>query len=215
MCLVLAACSTAAGVPNQPNSPSAEKVAFRAGDLLPVGELRLNFQWRQRVVARFGSEERSFAAVLSKEEGVLQLLGLGPMGQVGFVLRMHSATPGAELEVKFENHSPLHLPFDPRFILLDVQRVFYPWLPEKNASTTSVSGEVKGLLITESWQNGRLKKRRFSRPPDSISAGGQGLDVHISYEGWQESAEAPATVRLQNRTMGYVLEIETLDQQAL
>ena len=60
---------------------------------------------------------RSEEAALEKRAGTLMLVGLGPMSRPGFVIR----ATDAGLDVT--NHTGRDLPFDPAYILADVQRV--------------------------------------------------------------------------------------------
>ena len=213
--LVLA-CSPPA--PVAPDGPATYR-----GVLLPVSPLPHDIQWRQRVTAHWAEGTRSFEAVLSKRGSELQLLGLGPMGSVGFVLRLAGASaPVGEAtglratetpRVEFDNHSPLSLPFDPRYILLDVQRVFFPWLGRKSADAEQAgwrSGSVGRERIEERFEKGRLVQRRFRHLDDAPHG-----EIVVRYEGWEVGRDAPRRALLENGWYGYSLEIETLTQQRL
>lgn len=191
--------------------------------LLSVDTLGASFQWRQRVTARFGDKKQSFEAVLSKQPGQLQLLGLGPMGTVGFVLQLNQSDKGRLPEVEFSNRSPISFPFDPRYILLDIQRVYYPWLEalteaEGKRPSLSRQGQVRGQAIVETWQLGRLEERRFSALSNTARSSANSAlssQVVVSYSGWQAGQVAAARVVLQDPQRGYELVIETLEEQVL
>lgn len=123
------------------------------------------------------------------------------MDTPGFVLRVNASG-----EVHVENNTGQPMPFDAKFVLLDVQRAFYPWFPSVFASgnrTTTRDGEI----ITETWRNGRLAERLFAR----VNAQQRGT-VEVSYEGWIAGNRAPKRVTLKNGWHGYTLVIETLEQ---
>src|ERR1700712_2240085 len=90
--------------------------------LLAPSALSYDFQWRQRVSARWPSGTQSFDAVLQKRAGELTLVGLSPLGLPGFVFRLNEAR-----ELAVENRSGQKLPFEPAYVVADVQRVFFPW----------------------------------------------------------------------------------------
>lgn len=173
------------------------------GPLLDPELLGPDFQWRQRVTAQWDTAAaRSFEAVLSKTDGELLLLGLSPMGTPGFVLRLRGGA------VEFENHSPQRLPFEPSYIMLDVERVFFPWMDGEGDGTREHTAH--GERITEIWDEGRLKRRTFER----LDGQPKGTII-VEYDGWNEGDIAPATARLHNGWFGYTLTIETLEQQRL
>jgi len=197
------------GPTEEPGDPEAPRPTY-PGPMLDPRSLGEDFQWRQRVTARWGEQggqergERSFEAVLSKSDDMLILLGLSPVGMPGFVLRLQSG------EVTFENHGAEPLPFPPEYMVLDVERAYFPWFPadaplpaQGEPRVTSAHGE----RITESWEQERLSRRTFERldgqPPGTIT---------VSYSGWSEGQRAPAVTELENGWFGYALQIETLEQ---
>lgn len=189
------ACSPAAQTPATEGPPQA------IGTLRAPTELGADFQWRQQVTAHWPDGKRSFDAVLSKEGGTLLLVGLGPMDTPGFVLRLDAAR-----KLTVENRTERPIPFDPKFVLLDVQRTFYPWFDAPSASgerTTTVNDES----VTETWRDGTLRERVFTR----VSGEPPGKLV-VKYEGWMPGKRAPRRATLINDWFGYTLTIETVDQ---
>jgi hypothetical protein len=127
------------------------------------------------------------------------------MGQPGYVLRHDGGD-----EIEFENRSPRELPFPPRYIVLDVQRTFFPWIEGAPPKDGERSEHVDGEVVREQWTEGRLRSRTFERE-DGTPAG----VIAIAYEGWEDGADAPRRAVLENGWFGYRLTIETVDQQRL
>jgi hypothetical protein len=173
--------------------------------LLPPSAFPYDFQWRQRVTARWPTGEHSFDAVLQRSAGDLLLVGLSPLGLPGFVLRLR---PTGAIEV--ENRSGRDLPFEPRYVLADVERVFFPWLgdaPQAGGERVAQRGDSR---IVERYEHGQLMARRFERQTR------QGLErVDIAYERTSAGADAPRRAVLENALLGYTLTIETLEQTRL
>jgi hypothetical protein len=180
----------------RPATPTADPAPLV---LLPVDALEADLSLRQHVTARYGEREDGFDAVLQKRQGELMLVGLGPMSTVAFTLAL--TADGLD----FDNRTGREVPFQPEYIVADVQRVFYPWLPPSECDTCAREGEAMGFDIAERFEGGRLIERRF-RLRDAPERG----EVVVSYEGWGESAIAPARVVLKNGFYGYELVIDTL-----
>lgn len=203
--VLVLALSAACRTPAESEPPTKTAPRDYPGTLRAPDTMGPDVQWRQRVTAQWGeSRKESFEAVLSKADAELLLVGLSPMGQPGFVVRY------AGENVEFENKSPRELPFPPRYIVLDVQRTFFPWIagapPKEGERTESVDGEV----VKERWADGHLQSRTFERE-DGQPAG----VIAIEYEGWEAGADAPRRAVLDNGWFGYRLTIETVDQQRL
>ena len=196
-----AACRTQTeSEPPTKSAPRAYPGTLRAPDTMGP-----DVQWRQRVTAQWGeARKESFEAVLSKADAELLLVGLSPMGQPGFVLRY------AGEDVEFENRSPRELPFPPRYIVLDVQRTFFPWIPGDAPKDGERTDRIDGEVIKERWVDGHLAHRSFERE-DGEPAG----VIAIAYDGWEPGADAPRRAVLDNGWFGYRLTIETVDQQRL
>ncbi len=184
--LLLVGCSAAP--PSPPRLLGSEPYP---GVLRAVETLPHDFLWRQRVTVRWTGGEEGFDAALQKRGGTLTLVGLGPYDTPAFVLTWNGR------EIGFENRTDRALPFPPRYILLDVQRVFFPWLPPGQAT-----GEVDGERITERLEGDVLLRRTFERldgqPPGAIT---------VTYEGDRAI--------LDNGWFGYTLTVETSDRQRL
>jgi hypothetical protein len=191
---LLAGCAREA----RPTTPSADPVPIV---LLPVDALEGELSLRQHVTARYGEREDGFDAALEKRDGELRLVGLGPMATVAFALTL------TERGLDFDNRSGREVPFRPDYIVADIQRVFYPWLPPSECASCTREGEAAGLHVTERLEAGRLVERRF-RLEDAPERG----EVVISYQGWAGRDDAPARVVLTNGWYGYELVIDTVDQ---
>lgn len=196
---LLAACSEPAPPPKNANTAPGYP-----GTLLPVTAVKHDFQWRQHVTARWRDGTHSFDAVLAKDGDSLRLLGLGPMGTPGFVLTL---TQG---RVTFENRSPEHFEFEPRHVMLDVQRTFYPWFSAPPPLDGVREQHLAGEHIVERWRAGKLMQRRFERddqqPPGTIV---------VDYSNWGDDNAAPGRAVLNNGWFGYSLTVDTLEQQRL
>lgn len=174
------------------------------GSLVPTGEIRGAFLYRQRVTARRpGHDEVSFDAVLQKQGDTLTMLGLTPFGTRAFVLQQRG------LAVEFTSYMPGELPFPPRFILLDLHRTLFVTL-----GAQPPDGERRGVRdgesVREVWRGGRLMERRYERV-DGHPAGA----IEVRYEGGMAGQEPPDTVEYRNGWYGYALTITTLARQAL
>lgn len=189
----------------QPTTPAPQRpAAFYPGELLQPASFGPNFQWRQRITATWKDGARSFDAVLAKDGNQLQLLGLSPMGMPGFVLRLEGS------ELHFENNTEQSVPFEPRNILLDVQRTFFPWFAEPGPATGTRRVERAGEHIEERWSGGSLIERRFRRLDGNPSG-----EIVVEYKGWGVGEDAPKQARLSNGWFAYTLTIDTLEQQRL
>lgn len=199
--LVLAACHS------QPQRVLTD--ADYPGELLPPAALGADLLWQQRVTASWGdSEQRGFDAAVQKQGDTLTVIGLSPLGQAGFVLVQRG------LQVTFENHTDMHLPFPPRYVLLDVQRAFFPWLPPLAADAGDGEREqVVGLeRIVEVRKDGRLVERRFTRL-DGKPAGT--IVVRYEWTGTDAGRRAPTRAVLDNGWFGYRMTVDTHTEAAL
>lgn len=191
-----AACTTA------PRTPFAD--TDYPGTLQPAGTLPADVVWQQRVTATWGltrgnGGERGFDAAIQKQGDTLTVLGLSPMGSVGFALLLR----GTAVEVR--NDSGEDLPFPARFVLLDVQRTFYPWLGEPITEGNRL-GRVAGEEIFEKWRRGRLVERTFRRLDDQPAG-----TITVRYEWGDTGAErtAPRRTVLHNAWFDYRLTVDT------
>jgi hypothetical protein len=190
------ACACASSAPARPMpKPAVDPGPLRAPDALPF-----DFQWNQRVTATWPTGKRTFDAVLQKRAGELMLVGLSPMGLPGFILRLDS---GAKITV--ENRTGRELPFAPEYILADVQRVFFPWLPQGVSS-----GDVGPVHVVEQRTGEQLLRRTFTRT-DGAAKG----EVRVVYAPRRSGEDASRRVEVDNAWFGYALLIETLEQSRL
>jgi hypothetical protein len=162
---------------------------------------------RQRIVASYEGHSFGFDAVLQKRGNELTLLGLTPFGSRAFVVTQKGT------EVSFQNYVGTALPFPPKYMLIDVHRVFFAHgasdqaqAPEADSARSS-----EDEVITERWREGRLAERTFSRsdgrPPGKIS---------VDYEwGSGDDADHPRRVTLTNGWYGYRLDITTTSHTKL
>jgi hypothetical protein len=203
---VLTACVCASNPPSwqTPRPQPQSEVREYPGTLRAAAELGADFQWRQQVTAQWPEGTRSFDAVLSKSGQELMLVGLGPMDTPGFVLTLNE-----KRQLRFENHTGEPVRFNPRYVLLDVQRAFYPWFPSTLARGTRET-VVDQERVRETWHDNTLVERTFQRldnnPPGKIV---------VTYSGWASGGRAPERARLDNGWFGYVLTIQTLEQSNL
>lgn len=174
------------------------------GTLQPPTALPVEAVWQQHVVATWpgaGGElqERGFDAAVQRRGDTLVVVGLSPVGAVGFAITQEADS------VSVVNHIPEQMVIPPRFILLDVQRAFFPWSEE---TIRDGDGEVvtvrDGEQITERYVAGRIAERTFAR-----TSGEPAGVVHIDYE-WSDAAWAlPERAVLDNHWFGYRLTITT------
>jgi len=163
--------------------------------------------WRQRVTAFWGEgEERGFDAALQVTDRTLTVLGLSPMGSMGFAIVLRDG----EVEIRNETSETLAIP--PRFVLLDVQRCFYPWLAASEAFALDgeYEGEVDGEQVVERRAGGRLRERVFRR----LDGDPEG-EIRVTYEWDREDWHVPTRVELDNGWFGYRLRVETHEETLL
>jgi predicted exporter len=177
------------------------------GMLQPPARLSADVMWQQRVTARWPDGERGFAAAVQKQADTLTVMGLAPLGPgFAFILRgdrIETMNPGGQ-----------DLPFPPRFILLDVQRVFYPWLPPAGPGATVPDGRREGIVggerVVELWAAGRLAERTFTR----VDRRPEGA-ITVRYAWDRADWLAPTRAVLANGWFGYELTVETAEETRL
>jgi|HubBroStandDraft_1064217.scaffolds.fasta_scaffold01628_14 uncharacterized protein DUF3261 len=162
---------------------------------------------RQRIVATYQGHSFGFDAVLQKRGHELTLLGLTPFGSRAFVVAQKGG------DVSFQAYVGTSLPFPPRYMLIDVHRVFFPHAapgeaaPSEGERTFFCDDEV----VTERWHDGRVSERTFSRT-DGRPVG----KIVVDYEGTTgEEAGHPRHVTLTNGWYGYRLDITTVSHKPL
>ncbi len=193
--LTLSAC--AAVPPRPPARPypgALSRPSLHPGDFLR----------RQKLVARFGESTQAFEAVLQKQGDQLRLIGLTPFGTKAFLLEQDG------LEVKFTSYVARELPFPPRYILQDVERVYFGGLSEAPLPDGDHQGERDGERVLETWRGGRLLERRFER----LAADPPGV-LAIRYLGGMVPGTSPRLIEIDNGWLGSQLTIETVSEQKL
>ena len=161
-----------------------------------------DFMRTQKLVARFGDDSHALEAVLQKQGDDLTLVALSPFRTRMFVLEQHG------LEVKFTSYLPQEMPFPPRYILYDVQRVYFRGLPGAPLPDGEHQADLSGEQVREVWAGGRLLERDFAR------AGQQGR-IAITYRPGMAGGVSPPLIEIDNAWMGYHLTIQTLSEQKL
>jgi hypothetical protein len=172
------------------------------GVLVHPSVVAANFLRTQKLLARFGSDSHSLEAVLQKQGDTLTLVALSPFRTRLFVLEQRG------LEVKFTSYLPQELPFPPRYILYDVQRVYFRGLPGAPLADGEHSAAQDGETIRERWASGRLLERDFSR------AGMQGR-IAVTYQPGMAGNVSSPLIEIDNAWMGYHLTIQTISEQPL
>jgi hypothetical protein len=203
---LLGACATAA---TADVSSGARPQAVAPATLLPPNAFPHDVQWRQQVTARWPTGTQRFEAVLLKRAGELTMVGLSPLGLPGFVFRLDAA---GELHV--DNRTGEPLPFEPAYVIADVQRVFFPWLPMPAAGFSGEqAGSKAGADIRERYQAGQLVERSFER---DTAHGRERVVVRYALQPERAIAQdAPLRAELDNQLLHYGLVIETLEQERL
>lgn len=174
------------------------------GQLLEPATLARDFMIRQHVEGAYGERSVSFDAVVQKQGNTLLVLTLTPYGSRAFLVEQQGQ------DVRVEKFIARELPFDPRFILLDVQRVFLMGLPEAPRDDGWHRQRMGEEIVRERWEAGRLHERRYSRR-DRKPKG----DVIVRYEGGYVPGERPPLIELVNEWFGYRLALATSDFQVL
>ncbi len=158
----------------------------------------------QRITVQRGDRVHAFRAVLQKQGGRLLLLGLGPFGTRAFAIEER----GTAVHTTVWTHHPL--PFSPRWVLLDVQRTFFPGVPGAPLGDGVHEAAVRGERIRERWRGGALIDCTFTRldgkPPGRI---------RIDYGAGMKGGVPPPMVHLHNGWLGYDLTIRTLARRPL
>jgi Protein of unknown function (DUF3261) len=173
--------------------------------LLPPSRVPYDFMWRQRVTATWPTGKDSFEAVLQKRGGELVMVGLSPLGLPGFTLTLRD-----DGSIRVENRMGRALPFEPSYVLADVERVFFPWF-DAPPSGAERSGAFGALTLAERFgSDGALLERTFTRTGDAAAGA-----VHVSYEAGPGAGDAAPRVVLDNAWYRYRLEIETFEQSRL
>ncbi|HEX4382394.1 MAG TPA: DUF3261 domain-containing protein [Myxococcales bacterium] len=174
------------------------------GTLLPPAHTAGDFVRTQKLVAHFQGQTRSMDAVLQKEGDLLTLIGMTPFGSKAFVLQQQG------VEVSFKSYVAFEMPFPPKYILLDVQRVYFAGLDGAPLPDGEHTAQRDGEQIVEAWQGGRLLRRTFTR----LSGDPAGA-ITVTYQGGMAGGISPAKIEIDNGWVGYQLSINTVQEQRL
>jgi hypothetical protein len=201
VCLAALLCSCAG--PRTSSFPQDSDGGY-PGELRGAAALGAEVLWRQSVTARWEAGEATFDAAVQVLGDQFLVVGLSPLGQPGFVLRLEGGA------ITVENHSGRELELPPQYVLLDVQRALFPWIEGPPPRDGERTAERFGERIVERYVAGQLVERRFERldgsPPGVIA-------VHCD---WSSGFElAPRSLRLDNGWYGYSLEVRTLEETRL
>jgi hypothetical protein len=209
---LVALCCVACGcVACGPSIPAVEGATpTYPGELIPVAALPTPdglgeaFVVEQRAEFETPEGHYGFRAVVQRQGDTLTMVGFGPGGRRAFTLVQEDA------EVTYTSQMPRELPFPPRFMLLDVQRVYFQGLPGPQVDGEH-RAEARGEAIVETWRDGRLRRRRFTR----LDGAPEGV-IDIDYgEGLGGGAPPPRRVTVDNGWFGYHLTLTTLRHQTL
>lgn len=199
------ALASACGPPRPPEGSGEARPPV--GVLHPPSETTPDFAIDHRITIRWQGREQGFRAVLEKRGDVLTIVGLGPHGGRGFVLRQEGTT------VSFESHLPEPLPFPPEHILMTIQRTWLVGLPGAPLADGEHRGARDGEEIVERWEGGLLLARTFRRaddmPPGTFA---------VDYEGGLSpvaSETTPTRIVVSDGWMGFEITLDAITRTAL
>lgn len=146
-------------------------------------------------------------AALQKQGDELLIVGFGPMNVKAFTL----AQRGDRIEFT-QSYGP-DLPFSPRYILVDVHRVYFKRLPPpRQPGYTGVNrGELDGETVEETWRDGELRAAVFTRPGSALHGA---IRVELG-PGCRPAACEPSSATLHNEWFDYTLAITSEGYEAL
>ena len=195
-CLV--ACGGTHRAPSGPAMPAREYPGYLAS----TETLGRPFMVRQSLRGRYQDHDLSLDVVVQLAKGKLTLVGLTPFGSRAFVLEQVGN------ETRFEKFVNREIPFDPKYVLNDVHRVFFRGLagPQEDGVHSEEQHDEK---VTETWRAGVLVERRFERL-DGDPAGA----VIARFAGKPAPVIAPE-LTLENQWFGYTIRIASSDQRFL
>jgi hypothetical protein len=162
-----------------------------------------DFMVRQTLTIRSQREgkpvEAELDAVVQKQGDTLLIVGFGPMNVKAFTLSHRGD------RIEFTQFVGQALPFSPRNIVVDVHRVFFKHLPPPTEAAYSgvVRGELDGESVEETWHDGQLRTRVFTRPGSALRGA---VRVEVG-DGCDPSGCEPASVTLKNEWFNYTLTI--------
>lgn len=184
--------------PAGPTMPAREYPGYLASS----ETLGRPFVVQQSLRGTYNDKDISLDVVVQLANGKLTLVGLTPFGSRAFVLEQVGT------ETHFEKFVDREIPFDPKYVLNDVHRVFFRGLAGPKPDGVH-SEEQHGEKVSETWRGGQLVERRFERldgePKGAIVARFSGAPAPVI---------APE-VQLENQWFGYTINIESSEQSYL
>lgn len=172
------------------------------GPLLPIETASQDFFAEHQVEISWEGNSRNFRAVLQKRGDTLELIMLGPMEQPVVRVFQHGEDVGMERIIQRA------LPFEPEYILADVQKAFLPWTHDRNDLIDGEELVQEGVYETLHWRQVStaegIQERRFWR--DDI---GEEVSLRVVYE-YEGDGQTPSAVTLDNTWLSYTLRIQTL-----
>lgn len=202
---VLLASVVLMGCAPKPTTPPDPSQMRYPGEFAAGAELtgRRDFLTRQALVGRYGEREFRGEVVVQKVGDKVTLVGMTPFGTKAFVVQQDGAAVTGQEIIKGT------LPFPAEFMLLDVHRSLFIKLAEGTGDGKR-RGERGGELVTEVWEQGKVRTRSFARldrrPKGTIT---------VEYVGGMAGDEPPKVMRLVNGWFGYSVEITTVSWQGL
>jgi hypothetical protein len=198
---VLVAAMAMGCLASSPSKPPATPQLSYPGTLRDPGSSPHDFMVRQHAKGNYAERAISFEAVVQKSKDKLIVLVLTPYGSRALLIEQTGA------HVRTEKFIDRELPFDPAFILLDVQRVFLKGQPSSPAPPEGWSeSEIDGERVRERWEGGRLHERQYTR----LDGTPEGTIV-VRYEGGFVPGTKPPSILLDNGWFGYSMRLETSD----
>jgi Protein of unknown function (DUF3261) len=162
-----------------------------------------DFMVRQTLTIRAQREgkptEGQLDAVVQKQADTLLIVGFGPMNVKAFTLTHRGD------RIEFAQFLGAELPFSPRNVVVDVHRVFFKRLAAPTEANYSglVRGELDGEVVEETWRDGELTTRVFTRPGSALRGA-----VRIALgPGCTLRQCEPESATLHNEWFGYTLTI--------
>ncbi|MGH1346090.1 MAG: DUF3261 domain-containing protein [Nannocystales bacterium] len=193
--------AVALGCPPPPPTKTPDPQVGYPGTLRDPGSSPHNFMVRQHAKGSYGERAISFEAVVQKNKDQLIVLVLTPYGSRALLIEQNGA------EVRTEKFIDRELPFDPAFILLDVQRVFLKGQPSTPIPADGwTESDIDGEHVRERWAGGRLHERHYTR----LDGAPEGTII-VRYEGGFEPGSKPPPIELDNGWFGYSMRLETSD----
>lgn len=170
-----------------------------------------DFMVRQRLAihARHDGQpvDGALDAVVQKQGDTLLVVGFGPMNVKAFTLTHRGD------RIEFVQFLGPALPFSPRNIVVDVHRVYFKQLPPPRDPAYSgvMRGELDGETVEETWRDGQLRARVFTRPGGALHGA---VRVELG-PGCTAARCEPASATLRNEWFDYALTITSEAYEAL